>query len=121
MASAFAAAAVLAGSSISGIAAAAALACAFEPDFGADFRVALAGVLRVDREVVRLAAVLPPAAELERFAGALRVDLAEEPALAEEPELRLVAGFLPVELDRLEPDFARLLGFFGVAITTHYS
>jgi len=54
VASAFATAAVLASLSRSGTAAAAALACAFDPDLGAVLRAVLAGALRVDLEAAEV-------------------------------------------------------------------
>jgi hypothetical protein len=125
VASALAAAAELAGSSTSGIAAAAALACAFDPDFGAVLRAVLAGALRV-----ALAGDLRVDADAVRFAGALRADAEDRFAglfpfagvdLEDEAEVFLAAGFFLPALERVELVFERLLGFFAGAMTTHYS
>ena len=118
---ALAAAAVRALSSTSGTAAAAARASAFDPDFGAVFRTVFAGGLGVEAEaaVFRFAGALRVVPAELRFAGAFRVDPLD---LADEAEVRLAAGFLRVEPERLEDaDFVRLLGFLGVAMPTHYS
>jgi hypothetical protein len=111
VASAFAAVAVFESDSRSGTAAAAALACAFDPDFGAALRAALAGPLRVV-----LAPDLEADAEAERFAGAFRV----VPDDFEAAEVFLVAGFFLAPLERFELDVERLLGFFGVAMPANY-
>lgn len=103
VASALAAAAVLTPFSIASTAAAAALACAFDPDFGAVLRAVLAGAL---------AGALEADADALRFAGAFRFEAVD---LDAEPGAFLAAGFLRPELDRDELDFERLLGFFGAA------
>jgi hypothetical protein len=105
VATALAVAADLGAPSTSGIAAAAALASAFEPDFGAVLRAVLGEALRV-----ALAGV-----EEDRFEGAF---LFAAGAFADAVEVFLAAGFLRA---LLELDFGRLLGFFGVATTAHYS
>jgi hypothetical protein len=111
VATAFAVAALLFAPSISGTAAAAALACAFDPDFGAVLRAVLAGALRV-----AFARDLEADAEAERFAGAFRA----VPDDFEAAEVFRVAGFFLPALERVEPDLPRLLGFFGVAMPGKY-
>jgi hypothetical protein len=74
----------------------------------------LAGALLVELDEARLAGDLRGAG----LAGALRVFPV---AFAAEAELLRVAGFFLPALEPVERDFARLLGFFGVAIPTHYS
>jgi hypothetical protein len=115
---ALAATAVRGGASISGTAAAAARARAFELDFGAVLRAVLAGALELEDEAGRLAGALRVVPEEARFAGALRVFPGDFDA---EAELLRVAGFFLPALELVEPDFAPLLGFLGVAIPTHYS
>ena len=104
---ALAATAVRGGTSISGMAAAAARARAFDPDFGAVLRAVFAGALRLEDEAARLA-------------GALRVPPADFDAEAE-AELLRAAGFFLRALELVECVFGRLLGFFGVAIHSLYS
>jgi hypothetical protein len=92
------------------MAAAAAFACALEPDFGAVLRAVLAGAFRLDAEAedrfgaARLAGVLRAFEAAVRFAGDFRV----RPPDFEDADLFLAAGFF-------------LLGFLGVAMATHYS
>jgi hypothetical protein len=121
---ALAATAVRGGALISGTAAAAARARAFDPDFGAVLRAVLAGALELEDEAVRLAGALRVEAEEARLAGALRVfpvDFDVFPVdFDAEAELLRVAGFFLPALELIERDFERLLGFLGVAIPTHY-
>jgi hypothetical protein len=135
VASALAATAVF-GGSISGTAAAAALARSrLAPDFGAVLRAVLPGALRVAVEADRFVGAFRVEADAEadrlvgafrvevraeeaRFAGALRVDPVD---FDDAEEVFLAAGFFLPELDEVERLFERLLGFFGVAIPTHYS
>ena len=78
-----------------------------EPDAEAD---RFAGAFRVEAE-----------AEEDRFAGALRVEPVDFVDFDDAEEVFLAAGFFLPELEAVERLFERLLGFFGVAIPTHYS
>src|SRR3954447_4270730 len=129
VAAALASTAFLVGTSISGTAAAAALAFALLPDFGAVLRAVFAGVLRVDAAAARFAGAFRFEAEAVRLSGAFRVDAVDPDEraavlpfdLEEEAEAFLAAGFFLEVPELVERDFARLLGFFVVAMTTHYS
>jgi len=73
--------------------------------------------LELEDEAVRLAGALRVEPEDARLAGALRAPPVDFDA---EPELLRAAGFFLPALELVERDFERLLGFFGVAIPTHY-